>query len=110
MSAELSKGTKGSLAELRVACHLFSVGFYVFRGLSVNGPCDLIATKGKRTVLRVQVKSSLSMNQLKNLRSGGCELLAILCNGEIHYRGLNRRITRLVPGCILARRSKHCHA
>ena len=103
--SELSKGTKGSLAELRVSCHLIGLGFHVFKNLSVNGPCDLIAVKGRR-IVRVQVKSTLGMNQFKNLRQGGCELLAVLVNGEIRYRGINRRVTSLVPGCILARRPK----
>jgi hypothetical protein len=101
----ISKGTKGSSAELRVACHLMNLGFYVFQNLSVNGPVDLHAAKGRR-ILRVQVKSTLGMNQFKNMRQGGCELLAVLVDGEIRYRALNRRVQAMVPGCILARRPK----
>jgi hypothetical protein len=105
MGVELSKGTKGSLAELRVSCHLIGLGFQVFRNLSVNGPTDLLAVRGRR-IVRVQVKSTLSMGQFKNLRSGGNDLLAVLVDGEIHYRAVNRRIQSMVPGCILARRPR----
>jgi Holliday junction resolvase len=102
---ELSKGTKGSLAELRVCCHLIGLGFQVFRNQSSNGPTDLVALRGRRTI-RVQVKSTLGMNQFKNLRQGGNDLLAVLVDGEIRYRAVNRRIASMVPGCILARRPK----
>jgi hypothetical protein len=101
--AELSKGTKGSLAELRISCHLMGLGFQVFRNLSVNGSCDLVAIRGRR-VVRVQVKSTLSINSLKNLRQGQNDLLACLVDGEIHNRAVNRRVQSLIPGCALARR------
>src|SRR6266851_997798 len=103
--SELSCGTKGALAELRVAIHLMGLGFHVARMLSPNSPTDLYAAKGRR-ILRVQVKSTLSLNQLKNLRNGGNDLLAVLVDGEIHYRALDRRVQALVPGSILARRPK----
>jgi hypothetical protein len=104
---ELSKGTKGSLAELRVSCHLIGLGFHVYKNLSVNGPTDLLAVRGRsRRIIRVQVKSTLSMGQLKNLRNGGNDLLAVLVGGEIYYRALNREIQRLVPGALLARRPR----
>ena len=103
--AELSKGTKGSLAELRVGCHLISLGFQVFRNLSSNGACDLVALRGRQNI-RVQVKSTLSINSFKNLRQGQNDLLAVLVDGEIYYRAVNRRIASLVPGCVLARRPK----
>jgi hypothetical protein len=73
--------------------------------LSPNAPTDLYAAKGRR-ILRVQVKSTLSLNQLKNLRNGGNDLLAVLVDGELHYRALDRRVQALVPGSILARRPK----
>jgi hypothetical protein len=103
---DISAGTKGSIAELRVCAHLLSLGFDgVYRNLSVNGPCDIVASRGRR-LIRVQVKSTLSMNQFKNLRQNRCELLAVLVNGEIRYRALNRRVQAMVPGSILARRPK----
>jgi Holliday junction resolvase-like predicted endonuclease len=106
MKRSLSPGTRGSIAELRVSAHLLSLGFDgVFRNLSVNGPCDLVATRSRR-LIRVQVKSTLSLNQFENMRQANCELLAVLVDGEIRYRALNRAIQRLVPGSILARRPK----
>lgn len=80
------------------------LGFQVFRNLSVNGSCDLVAIKGRR-IIRVQVKSTLSINSFMNLRQGQNDLLAILVEGEIRYRAINRRIASNVPGCVLARRS-----
>lgn len=52
------------------------------------------------------MKSTLSLNRLKNLRNGGNDLLAVLVDGELHYRALDRRVQALVPGSILARRPK----
>src|SRR6266446_7530052 len=103
--SELSSGTKGAMAELRVGIHLMGLGFHAARMLSPNSPVDLFAAKGRR-ILRVQVKSTLSLNQLKNLRNGGNDLLAVLVDGELHYRALDRRVQALVPGSILARRPK----
>lgn len=102
---ELSKGTKGAIAELRVATHLMGLGFDVAMMLSPNSPVDLFAAKGRR-ILRVQVKSTLSLNQLKNLRQGGNDLLAVLVDGELHYRAVDRRVQAMAPGSILARRPK----
>jgi len=93
------------LAELRIACHLMSLGFQVCRNLSPNGSCDLVALRGRR-VIRVQVKSTLSINSFMNLRNGKNELLAVLVDGEIHYKAINRRVAAMVPGCVLARRPR----
>lgn len=110
MSTKLSPANAGSLAELRVSVHLISMGFQVFRNVLVNGPTDLLAIKGRgRRIIRVQVKSTLGMAQLKNLRNGGNELLAVLLDGQIHYRAINRAVQRLVPGSILARRPRKSH-
>jgi hypothetical protein len=103
--SELSKGTRGSLAELRVAVNLIAAGWSVHKNLSMNGPVDLCATRGS-AVLRIQVKSTLSLNSFKNLRQSGCELLAVLVEGEIRYKAISRRVMRLVPGSVLARRPK----
>lgn len=105
MKPTLTKGDRGSIAELRVATHLMGLGFYVARNLSVNGPFDLIAVY-KRRVLLVQVKSTLSLNSFKVMRQGNTELLACLVGGEIHYKAISRRVQKLVPGSLLARRPK----
>jgi len=101
----LSTGTRGSIAELRVAANLMSLGWSVFKNLSPNGSTDLIAVKGSCHTLRVQCKSSLN-GQLRNLRAGRNHLLAIVDNGEIRYRATSRRVARLFPSCGLVRRPK----
>src|SRR5215472_17347086 len=98
----LSPGTKGAINELRVAGHLLGLGFEVARMFSPNSSADLLVARGRR-ILRVQVKSSLSLNQLKNLRQGGNDLLAVIVDGELHYRAMNRRVQAMVPGSTLAR-------
>src|SRR5437867_12701831 len=102
--SELSTGTKGAISELRVASHLMGLGFQVFKNLSMHGSCDLVAISRRGRVIKVQVKSTLSINSFRNLRLGQNQLLACLVNGEIHYRAINRRVQSLIPGCALARR------
>ena len=110
MSTKLSPANAGSLAELRVSVHLISMGFQVFRNVLVNGPTDLLAIRGRsRRIIRVQVKSTLGMAQLKNLRNGGNELLAVIVDGQIHYRAIDRSVQKLIPGSILARRPRKSH-
>jgi Holliday junction resolvase len=100
----ISKGTLGALNELRIAVNLLSLGWQVFRALSPNGPADLIAVKG-RTILKVQVKSSLN-GQYTNLRQGNNDLLAIVSAGEIRYRAKTRKVARMFPSCGIARPPK----
>jgi hypothetical protein len=100
----ISKGTLGALNELRIAVNLLSLGRQVFRSLSPNGPADLIAVKG-RTILKVQVKSSLN-GQYTNLRQGNNDLLAIVSAGEIRYRAKTRKVARMFPSCGIARPPK----
>jgi hypothetical protein len=100
---KLSPGTTGAVAELRVACYLISLGWDVFRSLSPNGSTDLVAIRGRR-VLRIQVKSTLSLSQSKNLRQGRNHLLGVLANGELHFRALTKDVAVLIPGCTLARK------
>jgi len=101
----ISKSTKGSIAELRVATNLMSLGWSVYRNVSPNGLVDMIALKG-RTVLRVQVKSSLN-GQHEHLRQGNNDLLGIIdADGQIRYRALSKRVCRMLPACGLARKPK----
>lgn len=101
---ELSTGTKGAISELRVASHLMGLGFQVFKNLSMHGSCDLVAISRRGRVIKIQVKSTLSINSFKNLRVGQNDLLAVIVGGEIYYRAINRRVQSLIPGCALARR------
>jgi Holliday junction resolvase len=102
--SSISKGTIGAINELRIAVNLMSLGWNVFRSLSPNGPADLIAVKG-RTMLRVQVKSSLN-GQYTNLRQGNNDLLAIVNAGEIRYRAASKKVAKLFPSCGIARPPK----
>lgn len=54
---EISKSTFGAASELLAATDLIQNGFDVFRNLSPNGPCDLIAMKDG-VLLRIEVKSA----------------------------------------------------
>lgn len=48
----------GAIGELRAAVALMSVGYYVFRSLTPQCPCDLVAfVRGSDRPLRVEVKS-----------------------------------------------------
>src|SRR5437764_3078162 len=101
----VSKGTKGSIVELRIAANLMSLNWQIFKNLSPNGATDLVGIKG-RVTLRIQVKSSLN-GQLKNLRAGNNQLLAIIGpDGEIRYRAASKSIARMFPACGLVRRPK----
>src|SRR5207249_6845690 len=91
--SELSTGTKGAISELRVASHLMGLGFQVFKNLSMHGSCDLVAISRRGRVIKVQVKSTLSINSFRNLRLGQNQLLACLVNGEIHYRARSEEHT-----------------
>jgi hypothetical protein len=53
---ELSPGSKGSLAELVVCADLLDKGFAVFRSVSPNCFCDLIAIKGSEE-RRIEVRT-----------------------------------------------------
>ena len=99
-----STGTRGAINELRVSANLMSLGWSVYRSLSPNAAADLIAVKG-RTVLRVQVKSSL-FGQYENIRQGNNDLLAILYDGEIRYRARSKKVANMLPACGLARPPK----
>ena len=52
----LSTGTKGALAELKVAINLIERGYEVFRAVSPASPCDFAILKNNK-MLRLEVKS-----------------------------------------------------
>jgi len=105
---QISKGTKGAVNELRISANLMTLGWSVFRCLSPNSSVDLVALKG-RTVLRVQVKSSLN-GQFENLRQGANDLLGIVGqDNEIRYRARTKKVAKMFPSCGLARPPKRHH-
>jgi hypothetical protein len=101
----ISTGTVGAVNELRIANSLLLLGWSVYRALSPNSPYDLVATKGRRTVVRIQCKSSLN-GQYQNLRIGNADLLAIATSGEIQWRARSKKIAKLFPACGIARKPK----
>ena len=101
----ISKGTVGAINELRACVYLLGLGWSVFRAYSPNSAADLLISKGRRTVLRVQVKSSLN-GQWTNLRVGNNDLLCIVSDGEIRLRAASKRIARMFPVCGLVRKPK----
>jgi hypothetical protein len=100
----ISTGTVGAINELRVCVYMMSLGWSCFRAYSPNSSADILASKG-RTILRVQVKSSLN-GQWTNLRAGNNDLLAIVTDGEIRLRASNKKTARLFPVCALVRKPK----
>src|SRR6202166_141823 len=103
---KLSTRTVGVPAEIRVDLYLLSHGWNVHRSLAPNGSSHLVAIKGRNKILRVQVKSTFSLSQLKNLRAGHNHLLAVVVGGELHFRAINKRVAAMIPGCTLARKAK----
>lgn len=49
--------TVGGISELRIAADLLAKGFYVFRSMTANSPCDLIAMNGSITI-RIEAATS----------------------------------------------------
>lgn len=54
---KLPTSTIGTISELRVTTDLLIKGYYVFRSVSPNGPCDLIAMNDN-VVLRIEVSTA----------------------------------------------------
>ncbi len=107
----LSKSNKGQLAEYRVAILCLSLGFEVYKSLTVNGAVDMILTR-RNHILKCQVKSSSSVagaataGNPKHLRQGRNDVLAVVTPDSILFKVKNRRIQKLFPGSILARPPK----
>ncbi len=93
LALSLSKGTLGSLNELRVSVDLVLKGYDVFRALSPNGSCDLVAIKNHKP-FRVEVTTGFmyqkSLRHAKNLKSKSVtdrfDVLAVVApNSTITY-------------------------
>ena len=78
-----SNGSKGAFGELIVSADLLKQGFHVFRSVSPNCPCDLVAMDELGRVSRVEVKSSKpSAPQIGYCNS---DIVAVVSNNEIKY-------------------------
>lgn len=53
-----SPGSAGAISELLVAADLIRRGFYVFRNVAADGPCDLVAFRRGERPLKVEVKTA----------------------------------------------------
>lgn len=87
-ASQLSRGTVGAISELRVAVDLLARGFEVFRALSSNCSCDLIATQNGK-LLRVEVKTGTLLISgaatYDKKQAGKVDLFAIALDSEIRY-------------------------
>jgi PD-(D/E)XK endonuclease len=52
----ISTGKTGAIGELKVSCDLLDRGYEVFRSVSPDGSCDLVALKGDK-MFRIEVKT-----------------------------------------------------
>jgi Holliday junction resolvase-like predicted endonuclease len=53
----MNTGTTGAVAELKATIYLMELGYQVFRAISPNCPCDLIALDPSGKCFRVEVKT-----------------------------------------------------
>lgn len=65
-SEPYSRGVIGAIHELQVAADLMKKGWWVFRALSPDGPIDLIAVNGNKT-LRIQVRKARRSKRTGNI-------------------------------------------
>jgi PD-(D/E)XK endonuclease len=81
------RGCLGAANELRVCTDLLTRGWSVFRSVSPNCPCDLIAMRGSK-ILRVEVRTGYrnpSTGFLSVNRAGNYDLFAIVDGLSIIY-------------------------
>jgi len=67
-SLPISKGRVGAISELIASSYLLRQGYYVFRSVSQDCPCDLIVMTKKGELIRVEVKSG-KLNKVTNTMS-----------------------------------------
>lgn len=93
-----TNGAIGARGELLVAADLFRQGFSVYRALSGSDAIDLLARK-RGQVISIQVKSAIGRAGIRR-----CDVLAVVSEGIIRYRAINRRIARLFEECRVIRK------
>lgn len=78
-------GTVGAISELMVAVDLMKKRYDVFRALSSHSKCDLIATKGNKT-LRIEVRSGTKgvNGTVYASRKKQADILAIFIHSDNH--------------------------
>ena len=100
----IASGTVGAISELMVSSDLMKKGFAVFRALSPNCICDLIAIKNGG-FFRVEVttgyksqKNKISHAKKKSKSDGRCDIIAIYIRNtnEVSYEATTS--TEVKPG------------
>lgn len=79
----LPTGSLGAVSELEVAKDLVLRGYYVFRSLTPNSPCDLVAIKGG-VLYKIEVKTAVHDSKVKD-SLGKYDILARVHQGKIIY-------------------------
>ena len=93
--AQRDRGKKGAAHELLVSYDLILKGYDVYRAVSHNAVCDLIAIKDGR-VLRVEVTTAYNYVRKDGTKCKGYnkhdtaryDVLAVVNEGSIEYYGL----------------------
>ncbi len=85
-----SQSTIGTIAELVASADLMNRGFEVFRALSPNASCDLIAKMGP-TSLRIEVKATVVADGKIRSRSANKSapvdhVALVIRNGQVFYK------------------------
>jgi len=85
-----SQSTIGTMAELVASTDLMNHGFEVFRALSPNASCDLVAKRGP-LMLRIEVKATVMVDGLIRSRSANKRapvdhIALVIKDGRVFYR------------------------
>lgn len=85
----ISPSTLGTLREMLVAIDLMRRGFDVFKAMSPNSPCDLVALRGDSPALRIEVKTAVQSPVTGKVAvprpRHNCDLLGLVVGDAIHY-------------------------
>lgn len=90
-NGKISTASIGAGAELAVGSDLINKGYYVFRNLSPNGPCDLIIMKDgvlKKIEVktgRIHTNGQLTFGYSKLRDGGNFDILAVWTDHNIFY-------------------------
>lgn len=81
----LPSSTVGALSEMRVIADLLSKGYYVYRSVSPNSPCDIVIVKGD-TIFKVEISTTIKSMKTgkllipKKLASYKYDIMALVTN------------------------------
>lgn len=101
--ADLPPGTIGAAAELTVALEMLARGYYVFRSITPNSPCDLVVMRrDDGCVARVEVRTGCftpaGQLALSVKESDACDIYAVAVNDDVVFVRPAGRRTRFDPG------------